>query len=224
MAMMIFIIPTFQAIFADMGSKMPALTATLLNFSHWIKDRYGWAVMLGVPFGIIVIFKLVKASPVGRYYMDVVKLRLPVFGKIIEKTAVARFTRTLGTLLAAGVPILEALTITRDTAGNEAFSQALAKVHDAIREGETFAEPLRQARIVEGMVVNMIDVGEETGELDNMLTKIADTYDEEVEVLVSSMVSLLEPAMIIILGLIVGFIVIALFLPLVSMIQNVSGS
>jgi type IV pilus assembly protein PilC len=145
---------------------------------------------------------------------------VPILGTVVAKTSVARFSRTLGTLLSAGVPILEALQITRDTSGNEVFARSLGRVHDGIREGESFAEPLRQAKIVEPMVVNMIDVGEETGELDKMLNKIADTYDEEVETLVAGMVSLMEPVMVITLGMIVGFIVVSLFLPMVNMLQN----
>jgi type IV pilus assembly protein PilC len=136
---------------------------------------------------------------------------------------VERFCRTLGTLLSAGVPILEALNITRETAGNEVFAHALGKVRDGIREGESFAEPLRQSRIVEPMVVNMIDVGEETGELDKMLEKVADTYAEEVSVLVSSMISLLEPVMVITLGSIVGYIVVSLFLPMIHMLKAMQG-
>ena len=218
---MYYVIPSFQDIFADMGQGLPALTQMLLNISAWVKDDFGWLVMVGFPIVIVLMFKLVKMSQGGRYIVDSMKLHIPIFGQIVAKSSVARFTRTLGVLLSAGVPILEALTITRDTAGNEAFSRALAKVHDGIREGDSFADPLRQAKIVEPMVVNMIDVGEETGELDTMLTKIAETYEDEVETLVSSMVSLLEPIMVIVLGGIVGFIVVSLFLPMVSLIQNV---
>ncbi len=220
---MLVVIPKFEAIFSDMDQDLPPVTALLLDASRWIKDDNGWAVVLVTPFAIIGILRLIRMSSTGRFFLDSISLQIPIFGQITGKTAVARFTRTLGTLLAAGVPILEALTITRDTAGNEAFSRALSKVHDGIREGESFAEPLRQAKIVEPMVVNMIDVGEETGELDNMLARVADTYEGEVETLVSSMVSLLEPVMVITLGGIVGFIVVALFMPMVSMIQNVSG-
>jgi type IV pilus assembly protein PilC len=147
-----------------------------------------------------------------------------VIGGLIRKTAIARFTRTLGTLVAAGVPILEAITITRDTSGNYVFEKALGKVHDSIREGETFAKPLRESKVCDAIVVNMIDVGEETGDLDSMLMKVADNYDEEVDVAVASLLSLLEPFMVVILGGIVGTIVLALFLPLVSMIESVSSS
>jgi type IV pilus assembly protein PilC len=139
---------------------------------------------------------------------------------ILAKTSIARFSRTLGTLIAAGVPILEALTITADTAGNEVYARALQKVREAIREGENVAGPLRQSKVVDPMVVNMIDVGEETGELDKMLNKVADTYDEEIETLVAGLTSLLEPVMVITLGVIVGFIVVALFMPMVGMIKG----
>jgi len=219
--MMYFVIPSFREIFSDMDQGLPKLTEMLIGFSGWVKDQYGWLVILGIPFGIFAVLRLVRLSQGGRYLLDIVKLKLPIFGNIVSKSAVARFTRTLGVLLSAGVPILEALTITRDTAGNEVYSRALARVHDGIREGESFAEPLRQSRVVEPMVVNMIDVGEETGELDAMLTKVAETYEEEVETLVSSMVSLLEPLMVIMLGGIVGFIVLSLFLPMISLIQNI---
>lgn len=159
----------------------------------------------------------------GRAVTDVIRMKIPVIGTLIKKTSIARFTRTLGTLIAAGVPILEAILITRDTSGNYVFEKALTKVHDSIREGETFAKPLRESKVCDAIVVNMIDVGEETGDLDAMLMKIADNYEEEVDVAVASLLSLLEPFMVVILGAIVGTIVLALFLPLVSMIESVAG-
>ena len=146
----------------------------------------------------------------------------PPTKKLATKTTIARFTRTLGTLIAAGVPILEAITITKETSGNYVFEKALGKVHDSIREGETFAEPLREAKVCDSIVVNMIDVGEETGDLDVMLMKVADNYDEEVDVAVQALLSLLEPLLVVVLGGVVGTIVLALFLPLVSMIESVS--
>ena len=149
---------------------------------------------------------------------------IPVMGAIVEKSTVARTMRTLGTLVQSGVPILESLNIVRDTAGNAVFERAFNRIYESIREGETIAQPLKEARIVDDIVVNMIDVGEETGELDTMLNKIADNYDEEVETAVESLVSLLEPIMIVILGGIIGFIVIALFLPLITLISKLSGS
>jgi len=154
----------------------------------------------------------------------VVTLKIPVVGQLVGKSSVARFTRTLGTLVAAGVPILEALAITKATSGNDVYARMLQRVHDGIREGDSFANPLRASKTVDPIVVNMVDVGEETGELDKMLMKVADNYDDEVDTLVASLVSLLEPIMVVCLGLIVGFIVVALFLPLVALIQGVMGS
>ncbi|RPI64296.1 MAG: type II secretion system F family protein, partial [Planctomycetaceae bacterium] len=216
------VVPQFKTIFEGMDTAMPAPTQLLIDMSYFIAEQYGWAVIIFSPFCVFFFFKLLKTSEGGRLFVDNLKLRIPIFGLIISKTAVARFTRTLGTLLTAGVPILEALNITRETAGNEVYSRAMIRVHDGIREGESFAEPLRKTRVVEAMVVNMIDVGEETGELDKMLIKVADNYDDEVDTLVSSMVSMLEPIMVITLGIIVGFIVVSLFMPLVSMIQGFS--
>jgi type IV pilus assembly protein PilC len=219
MGLMTFVVPKFKTIFEEQHGHLPFLTSVLLGFSDWILAG-GWAVIMGIPVALYLMVRLLKASAAGRMFVDRVKLSIPILGGVVAKTSVARFTRTLGTLLAAGVPILEALQITRETSGNSLYSNALAKVHDGIREGESFAEPLRQAKIVEPMVINMIDVGEETGELDKMLNKIADTYDEETETLVAGMVSLMEPIMVITLGVIVGFIVVSLFMPMIGMIQS----
>ena len=220
---MIWLVPKFKEIFTDLGSQLPGMTRLLMRISDWLGPGFGWVFVLGTPVFVFFAVKVLKTSSGGRYFVDTIKLRMPIFGRIVSKTAIARFSRTLGTLLTAGVPILEALHITRETSGNEVYARAMLKVHDGIREGESFAEPLRQARIVEPMVVNMIDVGEETGELDKMLTKVADTYDEEVETLVGSLVSMLEPVMVITLGVIVGFIVIALFMPMIGILQAVQG-
>lgn len=220
-ALLIWVVPQFAKIFGDMKVELPAVTKALLALSAWVSSG-GWIVILGSPLIIFAFFQLLKLSDGGRYFTDALKLKIPILGAIAYKSAVARFTRTLGTLLEAGVPILDAITITAETAGNEVYTRALKNVRDSIRQGETFAQPLRQAKVVEAMVVNMIDVGEETGELDTMLDKIADTYEAEVDTLVSSMTSLLEPVMVITLGGIVGFIVLALFMPMVSLIENVS--
>jgi len=178
-------------------------------------------VLLASPVIATMLFKLIRSSQGGRYASDLVGLKVPILGTILQKTSVARFSRTLGTLITAGVPILEAILITKETAGNEVFARAMQTVHDSIREGESFANPLRATKVVDGLVVNMIDVGEETGELDKMLMKIADTYEDEVDTLVSGLFSLIEPVMVICLGMVVGFIVVALFLPLVSLIEAV---
>jgi len=222
---MIFVVPKFEEIFIDFDTKLPEMTLLLIGISRWFLGGKppGWAVLLLSPVGFFLFLKLLKQSKGGRYLVDMCSLKLPVMGKILQKTAVARFTRTLGTLVTAGVPILEAINITKETSGNEVYARALGTIHDAIREGDSFANPLRAAKVCDGIVVNMIDVGEETGDLDKMLIKIADNYDEEVETLVAGLVSLIEPLMVVFLGGIVGFIVIALFLPLVSLIQSVSG-
>jgi type IV pilus assembly protein PilC len=214
---MIFIIPKFEKIFQDFNAPLPDATKVLIAISH-----YALAYWFVAPIFVALIWlglKLTKMTPGGRYALDWVKLQVPLLGRIVNRSAVSRFTRTLGTLIASGVPILEALKITRDTVGNEVISKALNTVHDSIREGESIAAPLKQSNVVDAIVVNMIDVGEETGDLDKMLTKVADNYDEEVDTLVGGLVSALEPIMVVILGLIVGSIVISLFMPLVGIIQ-----
>jgi len=170
----------------------------------------------------MLFIKIVKRNTTGAFVIDWISLRIPLIGKILHMGIIARITRTLGTLIASGVPILEGLLISRDTAGNAVFVRAFDNIYTAIREGETIAVPLKEAKIVDDLVVNMVDVGEETGALDDMLYKVADVYDEEVEVRVESLVSLLEPIMVVVLGLIVGFIVIALFLPLVQLLNDLS--
>ncbi|MFN0132139.1 MAG: type II secretion system F family protein [Phycisphaerales bacterium] len=223
---MVFIIPKFEEIFTEFGVELPGLTQWLVNTSRFVAGTNpgqaipGWVyIVCGLPV-IIIAFKLIRKAGPGRAATDTIFLWLPVFGKLIRKTTIARFTRTLGTLISAGVPILEAILITRDTSGNYVFEKALTKVHDSIREGESFADPLRESKTCDAIVVNMIDVGEETGELDAMLLKIADNYDEEVDVAVASLVSLLEPMMVVVIGGIVGTIVVAMFLPMVKMIES----
>jgi len=222
---MIVVIPKFKEIFADFDVTLPAATMVLMGTSDWVVHGTppGWAVIVFGPFALYFVFKLIRSSKGGRYAVDFVGLKIPILGALLQKSSVARFTRTLGTLISAGVPILEAILITRETAGNEVYSRAMEKVHDSIREGESFASPLRATGVCDGLVTNMIDVGEETGELDKMLLKIADNYEEEMDVAVASLVSLLEPVMVVVLGGMVGFIVIALFMPLVQLIQSVSG-
>ncbi len=225
---MYFVIPKFQEIFEDFDVELPGLTTWLIDASRWVAGQNpnqtipGAIWVVSSPFLIFLFFTLLRKTNFGRAGTDHIRIRIPVLGQLIRKTAIARFTRTLGTLVAAGVPILEAILITRDTVGNHIFEVALGKVHDSIREGESFAAPLRESKVCDPIVTNMIDVGEETGDLDVMLMKIADNYDEEVDVAVASLLSLLEPFMVVILGGIVGTIVLALFLPLVSMIESVS--
>src|SRR4051812_4067370 len=220
---MIVVIPKFEDIFKDFKLDLPTPTKILLGTSRWFANDYGWAYLLAAPFVIAGLIKLIKLSEGGRYGIDVVKLKVPILGAILSKTAVARFTRTLGTLISAGVPILDAINITKETSGNEVYARALVKVHDAIREGESMADPLRATKVCDAIVVNMIDVGEETGDLDKMLLKVADNYDSDVDVLVASLISILEPVMVVILGVIVGFIVIALFMPMITLIEGITN-
>ena len=216
-----FIIPKFKKIFMDFGVELPKITLVLLEVSDWVVEFF-YLIPL-IPIGFWVFCKLLRKNKSGAYFLDRVKLMMPVMGGIIEKSIVARTMRTLGTLVASGVPILEGLSIVRETAGNAVFERAFQKVIDSIREGDTIAQPLKEARVVDDMVVNMIDVGEETGDLDTMMNKIADVYDEEVDTLVEGLVSLLEPLMIVFLGGCIGFIVIALFMPLIKLITELSG-
>jgi type IV pilus assembly protein PilC len=216
-----FIIPKFEVIFKDFGVPLPRMTTFLIDASHFL-IKYFYIVFLA-PLFIWIFIKLLYRNRTGAYVCDRIALMIPVMGTILEKSTVARTMRTLGTLVQSGVPILESLNIVKETAGNAVFERAFQRIYESIREGETIAQPLREARIVDDIVVNMIDVGEETGELDTMLNKIADNYDEEVENAVESLVSLLEPLMIVVLGGIIGYIVIALFLPLITLITKLSG-
>src|SRR5688572_9195237 len=220
---MIFVIPKFEQIFKDFGTKLPAITQILLDVSRWFAN-WGWAYVIASPIVFMLVWRLIRMSEGGKYATDAIKLKIPILGGILGKTAIARFTRTLGTLISAGVPILDAINITKETFGNEVYSRALGKVHDAIREGESMADPLRATKVCDAIVVNMVDVGEETGDLDKMLMKVADNYDSDIDVMVSSLISILEPVMVVILGVIVGFIVIALFAPMITLISAVSGS
>jgi type IV pilus assembly protein PilC len=216
-----FIVPKFKKMFEELDVELPPMTKLLLVFSDFVKNSWYWGIAIII--GIILFIKAVTATTPGKYVVDKIKLRVPLFGTIINKSVIARFTRTLGTLVASGVPILEALNITKDTAGNSVVARAISHVHDSIREGESIAEPLAQSKICDDMVVNMIDVGEETGDLDKMLLKIADQYDEDVDVAVAGLTHLIEPLMIIILGCAVGFIVISLFLPLIKLMNSLGG-
>ena len=230
LGIMIFIVPTFEKIFSDFDAKLPELTVNLISASKWLGGALypdqalpGVIYVLASPFLVFFGLKLARKTTVGRRVLDRMMLMVPVAGQLVSKSTIARFARTLGTLINAGVPILDAILITRDTTGNFVYQDALQKIHDSVRQGDSFVEPLRRTRVCDAIVCNMVDVGEETGELDKMLLKVADNYDEEVDTLVNSLVSLLEPLMVIFLGGSVGFIVVALFLPLVSLIQSVQG-
>jgi type IV pilus assembly protein PilC len=272
---MVKIVPTFEEMFIEFGLKLPVATQLLMAVSRNVMTY--WYLIPAIPVGIFLFIKLVRKFRHGRMGWDMFILKLPVFGPLVEKNILARTTRTLGTLVASGVPILEGLTITRETAGNSLFERMYGKVTDAIREGETIAKPMKEhskpgfhpvamffwatlfggplvpmcflpgllqtgliavaalaalgslvylmkmnARVVDDLVINMVDVGEETGELDTMLYKVADTYDEEVQTMTDGLMSLLEPLLIVFLGFAVGFIVVSLFMPLVDLISKLS--
>lgn len=251
--LMIAIIPKFIKIFEDFDTTLPAMTQMLIFISD--SFVYYWWVLIAVPVGIWLLIKMMNQFDYCRFGWNLFTLKMPVFGQLVEKNAVARAMRTLGTLVSSGVPIIEAITITRETTGNGVFERLFDKILEAIRQGESIAKPIKEnsippihpiaifwwfffcggpiglllymmkfrQKIMDDMVVNMIDVGEETGELDKMLYKVADTFDDEVNVLTDSLMSLMEPLLIIFLGGMVGFIVISLFMPLVSLISKLSG-
>src|SRR5438132_10206803 len=218
--LLVFIVPKFEAIFHDMlGDRpLPVITTLVITVSIFVQGH--WLVILVLIFAAIAGYKFANRTPRGKSTIDGVKLRFPLFGNIIRKTAVSRFARTLGTLVTSGVPILQALNITRETAGNMVIARAIGQVHESVKEGESIVQPLEPSAAFPPMVVSMIDVGEETGQLPEMLLKIADVYDDEVDNSVAAMTAALEPIMIVFLALVVGTIVIALFLPLISIIQG----
>lgn len=219
---MVAIVPKFELIFKDLGIALPSLTEALISFSRFM-GSYWWLLLILIVGGVIGI-KLFAKTEKGGAIVDRVLLRVPVLGMIIRKSSVARFTRTLGTLVTSGVGFLEALDVTKAATPNIVVRNAIQDVRDSVKEGETVNEPLRRSGVFDDIVVNMIKVGEETGELDKMLVKVADTYDEEVDAAVAAMMSLLEPALIIFMGGAVGFIVIALFIPLIKIIENISAT
>ena len=221
--LMIFVVPQFQKIFQDMlnGAPMPALTQMIIDISDFMKVNY--IATLGIVAGAILVIRLFFKTKVGMRVWDIAALKLPKFGDLVMKSTVARFTRTFGTLLASGVPILEALTITKGTIKNSLIVDALTRVHDRVRDGEPLATPLDQQKIFPTMVTSMVEVGEETGQLSEMLNRIADNYDEEVDNAVGGITSVIEPIMIVFLAVVVGTIVIALFLPIIQIIQKLTG-
>jgi type IV pilus assembly protein PilC len=251
-AIMIYIVPSFEKIFKEFELDLPIMTQILIFVSN-ATVTYFWLIP-GVPIGVWLMVKLLRKFEMGRTGWDGFMIKLPVFGQLVEKNILARTTRTLGTLVASGVPILEAMNIVKETSGNAIFERLYGKVTDSIREGESISKPLKEystlvfnpicaffwfffilgpvglllymkkmrEKVVDDLAVNMIDVGEETGELDTMLYKVADTYDDEVKVLTETLVSLMEPLLIVGLGLMIGFIVISLFLPLIAIIQSLT--
>lgn len=218
--LLIFIVPKFETIFHDMlGDKpLPKITLFVIGFSNFVQHH--GLILLGIIIVIVAAYKFYTRNAAGKANIDRLKLRLPLFGDLLRKTAVSRFSRTLGTLVSSGVPILQALNITRATAGNAEIAAAISQVHDSVKEGESIVNPLEASRAFPPMVISMIDVGEETGQLPEMLLKIADVYDDEVDNAVAALTSLLEPIMIVFLAVVVGTIVIALFMPLISIISG----
>jgi type IV pilus assembly protein PilC len=222
--LMVYVIPQFKTVFEGMlsGEQLPAFTRLVLGISDMIKDHAlytlaGMAVVVG-------LFIWAKSTKAGRRIWDKFKLKVPVFGPVVSKVAISRFTRTLGTLVSSGVPILQALTIVKETSGNVIVGNAVGAVHESVKEGETITAPLEASGVFPPMVISMVDVGEQTGALPEMLLKIADNYDEEVDNAVSAMTSLLEPIMIVFLAVIVGSIVIAMFLPLIALMNGIDSS
>lgn len=215
--MITFIVPVFMNMFESLGGELPAATQMLVNLSNFIRSR--WYVLLIAGLGFYYGFKIFKSRPRGRYIVDSIKLKLPVFGKLTQKMALAKFSRTLATLISSGVPILQALDIVADTAGNAVITAAIRESRSSIKEGESISKPLSRSPVFPPMVVQMISVGEETGSLDNMLKKIADFYDEEVTATVDSLTSLLEPVLMIFMGIMIGGIVISLYLPMFQVIS-----
>lgn len=221
--LLVFIVPKFEAIFADMlgGKPLPALTQFVIGASNVVKNN---ALLLVAGLVIlIVLYKLAAKTKQGLQLIDTIKLKAPLFGDLTRKSSISRFSRTLGTLVTSGVPILQALNITRETAGNLVIADAITKVHDSVKEGESIVNPLEASGVFPPMVISMIDVGEETGQLPEMLLKVAEVYDDEVDNAVSGLTSLLEPIMIVFLAVVVGTIVIALFLPLISIITGMQA-
>ena len=221
--LLVFVIPKFKDVFADMlGSGLPDFTVFVLNISDTVRLN-AMGTMCGV-FACFFTFSMIGRTNFGRYILDKMSLFFPVIGPVVERVAIARFARTLGTLINSGVPILQALNIVKDTSGNVVVARAVQAVHDSVKEGETIVAPLDASRVFPPMVISMVDVGEKTGDMPQMLEKIADTYDEEVDRAVESLTSLIEPIMIVFLAVIVGGIVIAMFLPLIVMIESLGGA
>jgi type IV pilus assembly protein PilC len=218
--LMVFIVPKFEAIFHDMlGDKpLPTITLFVISVSKLVQNH--WLVLIGMIIAAFAGYKFANRTTRGRSVIDRFKLHIPLFGDLLRKTAISRFSRTLGTLVTSGVPILQALNITRDTTGNMVIARAISQVHDSVKEGESIVQPLEASGVFPPMVISMVDVGEETGQLPEMLLKVAEVFDDEVDNSVNALTSMLEPIMIVFLAIVVGTIVIALFMPLISIISG----
>jgi type IV pilus assembly protein PilC len=214
----VFIVPSFQKMFLDMGIELPAPTLLLLDISDLIQNEYHKPIITVV--STFIIFKVITHFPKGRLWVDFLKMYVPIFGQIIKKSAISRFCRTMGTLIDSGVPLVEALTILRGAAGNEALGEVIDNLVNSVKQGDPLTTPLRKSKIFDEMTVSMLEVGDEAGEISQMMIKVADNFDNDVDTLVNSMKSLIEPFLIVGLGGVVGFIVVALFLPLISIMSN----
>ncbi|MBQ9336338.1 MAG: type II secretion system F family protein [Lentisphaeria bacterium] len=221
--LMILIVPKFKKTFTELleGEPLPGLTQFVMGISDFLIEQW-YYVVPGI-IGFVILLKIVLKVPFLKFYLDWVRYRMPLIGPIVSKTAISRFSRTLGTLLGSGVPILNALNIVKETSGNEVVAQAISVVYEAVKEGEGMAKPLQSTKIFPEMVISMIEVGEETGKLPEMLDKIADTYDEEVDNAVAALTSMIEPIMMVGLAVVVGGIVIALFMPMIKIIEKLGG-
>ncbi|MGC2209713.1 MAG: type II secretion system F family protein [Candidatus Korobacteraceae bacterium] len=220
-ALLKFVVPIFANLFVGLGVTLPASTQFVISLSNFVSS-FWWLIFLSVGLFVVAI-KYIRTTPQGLFYTDKIMLNLPVFGPVLRKIGVARFTRTLGTLIAAGVPILDGLAITARTAGNAVIERALMQTRKSIEEGRTIVDPLRESGVFPSMVTQMIGVGEATGAMDNMLQKIADFYEDEVDAATKDMLALMEPMLISFLGVAVGGIVISLYMPLFSMISKLAG-
>ncbi len=219
-AMFFFVLPTFKSIFDEMGVPMPPMTAVLFGISDIMRSF--WYIFLGVPIAAVFAFRRYQRTPQGARTVDWIKIKVPIFGDLILKLAIARFARTFGTLLASGVPIMRTMEIIGETAGNVLVSDAVQKTRADIRDGKRLSRPLQASGLFPPMVTHMIDVGEETGRLSEMLVKVADFYESEVDATVKGLTSLIEPILIVFLGVVVGFIVVAIMAPMFSMVSNIS--
>jgi type IV pilus assembly protein PilC len=220
LAMCIFIIPVFDGVFKSLGGELPAFTQILVNISNFLKSEKIF-IIPAIAFGLAFVYKRVYATPAGQLYLDGVFLKLPLFGDLVVKTAVARFARTFGSLSKAGVPILASLEITAETAGNLVISNAIDSARNAVREGGQIAPAMERTQVFPVMALQMVSIGEETGEIDKMLMKVADFYENEVEEAVKALTSLMEPLMIVVLGGMVGSIIVGMYLPIFSIMDKI---
>ena len=222
--LMIFIVPKFEKMFTELleGEPLPWLTQVVVGIGKFMSEQ-ALIMVVGIVV-LVILIKIILKIPFLRFYIDWAKYYMPLFGPIVSKSAISKFGRTLGTLMGSGVPVLNSLTIVKETSGNEVVARAVVKVYEAVKEGEGMAPPLQATKIFPEMVISMIEVGEETGKLPEMLDKIADTYDEEVDNAVSALTSMIEPIMMVGLAVIVGGIVIALFMPMISIIEKLGSS